>query len=250
MTGRHYRTRIYGRYVEAAGATPLVVDRDSLRPRAAYLDRLVRRHFPAARDAAIFDVGCGHGAVLDAAQRAGYRNLAGVDASPQQVEAARRLGIPGVRQGDLLQALGELAPGSHDLVIAFDVLEHFTKDETLGFVDAVLRVLRPGGRWLIHVPNGESPFAGRIRYGDFTHEQAFTRGSLTQLLLACGFERVACYEDAPIAHGLRSAVRSVLWRFIRLGLRLYLAAETGDSGRDAIFSQNLLAVAVKPERPR
>lgn len=250
MSERRYRARIYERYVEAAGAKPLVVDRDSLRPRSAYLDRLVRRHFPASRDAAIFDVGCGHGAVLDAARRAGYARLGGVDTSPQQVEAAQHLGIPGVRQGDLLEALSGLAPESQDMVVAFDVLEHFTKDETLGFVDAVLRVLRPGGTWLIHVPNGESPFAGRIRYGDYTHEQAFTRGSITQLLLASGFARVACFEDRPIPHGPRSTVRALLWRVIRLGLRLYLAAETGDSGRDAIFSQNLLAVAVKPERAR
>lgn len=250
MTARDYRARIYQRYVEAAGAKPLVVDRSSLRPREPYLDRLVRRHFPPSREATIFDVGCGHGAVLDAARRAGYAKLAGVDVSPQQVEAARHLGIPGVQQGDLLQALGELAAESQDMVIAFDVLEHFGKDETLAFVDEVQRVLRPGGRWLIHVPNGESPFAGRIRYGDFTHEQAFTSGSLTQLLLASGFERVACFEDVPVPHGLPSIVRAVLWRVIRMGLRLYIAAETGDSGRDAIFSQNLLAVATKAERPR
>ena len=99
--------------------------------------------------------------------------------------------------------------------------------------------------WIIHVPNGESPFGGRSRFGDFTHEQAFTRGSLTQLLLASGFATVACYEDAPAAHGAKSRLRALLWRLIRLALRLYLAVETGDTGRNAIFSQNLLAVAVK-----
>ena len=31
----------------------------------------------------------------------------------------------------------------------------------------------------------------------------------------------------------------------RAGLRLWLTVETGDTGRNAIFSQNLLAVAVK-----
>jgi SAM-dependent methyltransferase len=73
--------------------------------------------------------------------------------------------------------LNERPAGSLDAVIAFDVLEHFGRDELIPLVDAVHRVLRPGGRWIIHVPNGESPFFGSIRYGDLTHELAFTRQS-------------------------------------------------------------------------
>lgn len=134
---------------------------------------------------------------------------------------------------------------SRDAVVSFDVVEHFRKDELLSFVDEVRRVLRPGGRWIIHTVNGESPFFGRIRYGDFTHEMAFTRESMSQLLLSSGFERVQCFEDTPVPHGVKSSVRWLLWKGIRGGLRLWLAVETGDSGRSAIFTQNLLAVATK-----
>ena len=69
------------------------------------------------------------------------------------------------------------------------------------------------------------------------------RESLTQLLSASGFADVQCFEDDPVAHGLKSAVRRTLWRVIRSGLRLYLMAETGEM--NAIFSRNLMAVAVK-----
>jgi len=131
------------------------------------------------------------------------------------------------------------------VVVAFDVIEHFTRDELLGFVDQVQRVLRPGGRWIIHTPNGESPFCGRMRYWDLTHELAFTRTSIIQLLLSSGFSNVQCFEDAPIPHGLTSAGRWLLWKAIRSGLRLYLAAETGDTASSAIFSQNFLTVADK-----
>lgn len=247
MANRAYRARIYGRYVEAREGAPLVRDAASLAPRDAYLARMIGRHFPPERAATVLDLGCGHGAILAAAARAGYRNLAGVDGSAAQVAMARRLGIDGVRQGDLMAALEALPAGSQDVIIAFDVLEHFTKDETLAFVDGVLQALRAGGRWIIHAPNGESPFFGRIRYGDFTHEQAFTRNSLAQLLLASGFARVECHEDAPAPHGLRSAIRWGLWKLIRFGLRVWLAAETGDTGRGAILSQNLLAIAFKPD---
>jgi hypothetical protein len=85
----------------------------------------------------------------------------------------------------------------------------------------------------------------RIRYGDFTHELCFTRTSLSQLLLSSGFQQANCFEDQPVPHGMKSAVRWALWKVFRNLLRLYVAAETGDSGHNAVFSQNLLCVAFK-----
>jgi cyclopropane fatty-acyl-phospholipid synthase-like methyltransferase len=193
----------------------------------------------------ILDLGCGHGALIHVARQMGYKNVDGVDGSPEQVAAAQRLGIRGVEEGDLMQVLANLTDASQDCVIAFDVLEHFTRDELISFVDEVKRVLKPSGRWIIHTPNGESPFCGRIRFGDLTHELAFTRTSIAQLLYSSGFSDVRSYEDEPIIHGVISLFRSAIWKGIRGGLRLYLAAETGDTGRNAIFSQNFLTVAVK-----
>jgi SAM-dependent methyltransferase len=145
----------------------------------------------------------------------------------------------------LWDVLADQSDGSVDALVAFDVIEHFTRDELIGLVDEAWRVLKDGGVWIIHVPNGESPFAGRMRYWDLTHELAFTHTSMSQLLRSSGFSAVACYEDEPVVHGLKSGLRWVLWKMIRVGLRLYLAAETGDTSQKAIFSQNLLAVAVK-----
>jgi len=155
------------------------------------------------------------------------------------------LKIDGVSQGDVMETLSRQPDGSLDCVVAFDLIEHFTKNELIGLVDEVCRVLRPGGRWIIHTPNGESPFGMRIRYGDITHELAFTRTSLAQLLLSSGFSKVSCFEDQPVVHGIKSAIRWVLWKVFRNLLRLYVAAETGDSGREAIFSHNLICVAFK-----
>jgi SAM-dependent methyltransferase len=240
-----YRDRIYGRYVNARPEALAPATLNGLRPRAAYLRKLVRNHFPTNRDAAIVDLGCGHGALIHFAREAGYRNIEGIDRSPEQVAAANRLGIAGVRAGDLMEVISSLPGESQEVVVTFDVVEHFRKDEVIAFVDQVQRVLRPGGRWIIHTPNGESPFGARMRYGDFTHEGAFTRESIRQLLLSSGFAHVECYEDSPIPHGIKSSIRCALWKGIRAGLRLWLAIETGDTARDAIFSQNLLAVAAK-----
>src|SRR5687767_5949781 len=98
MTQPDYRARLLAQYVSTHTSVSGAVA--GLERRRPYLDRLVRDHFPRQRDAAILDLGCGHGAILWAANRAGYTNLTGVDASPEQVAAAKALGIKGVRQGE------------------------------------------------------------------------------------------------------------------------------------------------------
>ena len=240
-----YRTRIYNAYVNSRQNTLAPDNLAGLKPRLPMLKKLVKQHFPTDLNAAILELGCGHGALIHIARQMGFRNLHGVDGSPEQVGMARRLGIDGVVQGDILKVLSDQADGSLDGVVAFDLIEHFTKNELIGVVDEVYRVLKPGGSWIIHTLNAESPFSNRMLFGDFTHELAFTRTSLSQLLLSSGFSEVSFFEDHPIPHGVKSAVRWVLWNFIRNLWRLYLAIETGDIGRDAIFSQNFISVARK-----
>lgn len=240
-----YRTRVYNAYVTGRENALAPETLAALKPRFPFLRKLIGKHFPSDLNAGILDLGCGHGALMHVARQMGYRNIHGVDGSTEQVAAARRLGIDGVEEGDALEALAELQDASLDCIIAFDLIEHFTKEELIPLVDEVLRVLKPGGRWIIHAPNAESPFGNRILFGDLTHEMAFTRSSLSQLFLSSGFSKITCYEDQPIPHGIRSSVRWVLWKVFRNLLRLYVVAETGDSGRDAVFSQNLLCVSFK-----
>ncbi|MGJ5206486.1 class I SAM-dependent methyltransferase [Bradyrhizobium sp. HKCCYLR20261] len=235
---------MYQRYVSSGGFGPAPASQEDMAPRMPVMRDLVRRFFPADRDAEILDLGCGNGVLLLAAQREGYRRLQGVDGSAEQVAIAQRLGISGVRQGDLFEALARTADGSLDALVTYDVIEHLTKQDLLRLAQETLRVLKPGGRWIIHAPNAESPFFGRIRYGDFTHELAFTRQSLGALLRAAGFADVVCAEDAPIPHGLKSMIRLALWKLVRSVLRFVIAVETGDM-TNGIYSQNLIAMATK-----
>lgn len=239
------RERLYGAYLEAGAASGHVFSVSDLERRRSALSSLVSRHFPPDKGTAVLDIGCGHGALLHFAREQGYWNLSGVDVSPQQVALAHSLGIEGVEQADLLASLRQRPAASLDVVVALDVIEHFTKDELLDLTDAVAHVLRPGGRWLIQAPNGESPFCGAIRFGDLTHEQAFTRTSLDQLLRASGFASVRCFETAPVPAGAKGVIRLLGWKLIRALMRLWALAETGDVGREAVFTRNLLAVAIR-----
>lgn len=241
----NYRARLYRSYIRLGHGTKSQMPQFSIDTRRRAFQRLIRDHFPPDRDAAIIDLGCGQGALIHIARTLGYRNFTGVDLSPVEVARAEELGIDGVSEGELMATLAACPDASLDAVVAFDVIEHFRKDDVLLFADHVCRVLRPGGRFIVHTCNAESPFANVGRYGDFTHEISFTRDSIRQVLLACGFRRVDCYEERPIPHGVKSSIRWLLWHVFRTGLRLYRAVETGTVGRDAIFSQDFLAVAAK-----
>lgn len=238
-----YRDRIYGAYASARELPLAPSSLAGLNPHLPYLRRLIQQHFPKDRQSVILDVGCGHGALLYALREAGYVHARGVNGSAEQAQAAKRLGIAGVEREKAMPALASIVDASLDVVVAFDVIEHFTKDELVSLIDEVRRVLHPAGYWILHVSDGESPFFARIRYGDFTHEQAFTRISLDQLLRAIGLRSVACFEDRPVPHGVLSVIREELWSLIRWGLLGYIAVETGIWDRRAVFSQNLLAVA-------
>ena len=212
--------------------------------RAPYLRRLINIHFPERLDAKILEIGCGHGALIYYAKEVGYNHLEGVDASLEQVEEAWKLGLrDNIRHEDLMETLSKSTDKSYDAIVALDVIEHMTKSELLDLVEELHRVLCSGGKLILHMPNAASPFFGRVRYGDYTHEQAFTQSSLSQLLIAHGFSEVQCFEDTPIVHGAKSAVRWVVWKVVRSVFRLALIAETG--AKNEIFTQNFLAVAAK-----
>lgn len=240
-----YRSRLYERYVTLqVGADPAAL-RARLASAQPYLEKIVANHFPADRNVKILDVGCGYGLLLHVLRRLGYRNLAGIETSAEQVESARALGLDCVRRGDLLEVLRSGAESACDVIVAFDVLEHFTKDEVLDVLGLIFDSLKPGGTLLLHVPNGEAIFAGKVFFGDFTHQTAFTAKSLHQIAAYCGFTEIACYEDKPVMHGPVSLVRAILWWIVRTRYRLYNAIETGDPGGRLILSQNLLAVCRK-----
>lgn len=240
-----YRYRIYSHYVEAWDAANVPNTVHDLEGRGPTMRYVIDAFFPTDKTAAILDLGCGHGTLVHFAHLAGYCNTQGIDVSGQQVELAHKLGIANIQQGDLLERLNAMPPSSLDAVLAFDVIEHFTKDELIDLVDAIYRVLKPNSCWIIHVPNANSPFVGAVRYGDFTHEQAFTPSSLQQLLKASGFSRLVFAECGPRIRGLKSLVRVILWSFVRSIFRIANAAETGDAGRSAVWTRNFYTVAYK-----
>ena len=205
--------------------------------------RVWRRHFgdliPPKRDAAILDVGCGEGGFLWWLDRLGYTNSRGIEISGEQVAVAQSLGIR-AEQADLWDVVGTQA-GAFDLILYRNVLEHFSRPQVLDILERTKRALSPGGRLVVQVPNGESPFFGRIRYGDFTHELAFTRSSVTQVLKMIGFEEIQVRPVPPVPESARGMLRLPLWKLVEFFYKILLFAEVG-RGR-GVVTMDLIAVA-------
>ncbi|KXB09546.1 hypothetical protein AKJ60_00025 [candidate division MSBL1 archaeon SCGC-AAA385M11] len=137
-----YRARLYERYVSSHVG---VVSQGRTLSRDPLYKRIIKKHFPANKDAAILELGCGHGAFIRKMSEYGYTNIQGVDFSSEQVEIAKKLEISNVRQKDLMQELEDSENDTYDLIIAIDVIEHFNKMELLNLLDKINLALNEGG---------------------------------------------------------------------------------------------------------
>jgi len=111
---------------------------------AAVLDGL---DLPAPTAARILDAGCGSGRNMVELARRGA--VTGVELAPASLQLARAREVGEVLPGSLDQPL-PFADATFDLAVALDVLEHVADDE--GAVRELARVLAPGGRLLVTVP--------------------------------------------------------------------------------------------------
>lgn len=234
----NYRRQIYLAY------EPQTLPEKDYQTWARAIHTRVKGWLPQDLHTPILDLGCGAGQFLYLLHHLGYTDITGVDLSPARVREARRVAPQArVMEGDLVEVLSD-NPGHFELISGFDVLEHFSKAEIFPVLALVAEALRDGGRVIFQVPNGESPWGGAVGYGDFTHEWWFTPGSLTVLLEQVGLKDIATQECGPIITGWKSALRFVLWQFLRAGLLFYNLVETGRPG-SGILTRVFLATAVK-----
>jgi len=244
---RDYQALIYGKDVSGRGAGaesgPLTAEQEESR-----FDFFRVKFSPwltPDRKAALLDLGCGQGHFLKYLDRQGYANLTGVDISPEQCRLAKAA-VPSAAllEMNLFEFLADKTNG-FDCISALDVIEHLEKTSVVGFLRAVHRALKPGGRLILQTPNAASPWGMAVRYGDFTHECCFTPNSLTQLLTLVGFTGIALQPSGPIPRSLKGLIRVWLWKFFSLYYRLYNLVETG-SGGGGLYSRVFLCLARKP----
>jgi SAM-dependent methyltransferase len=239
-----YRLKIYHRYASIMqDSEPFFNEEEARRWGRAY-NYYFRGWLPKDKDASIGDLGCGTGRLLYFFTQRGYSNLIGVDISPEQVQIAKQI-LSNVYEGNILDFL-ESHLNAFDLITGLDIVEHFYKDEVLRFLDLCFRSLRSNGRLILQTPNGESPFGACVRYGDFSHEVCLNPNSLARILHLSGFKEVEVREQGPIPFGYStvSTIRFAVWQAIRIGLKFWNIAETGESG-NGVLTRVFLVSAIK-----
>lgn len=138
------------------------------------------------KNAQVLDVGCGRGLLLKAFQRNGC-DVTGTEFSDGAGRFAREVLKLPVRVG-LLEEL-KFPDQSFDVVVMWHVLEHVSDPRPT--LAEVSRILRPGGIFLVAVPNFGSPEARLTKAGWFhldipRHLSHHTPATLAQSLVAAG----------------------------------------------------------------
>lgn len=241
-----YRARIYRDYQGSLDPVLRADDsKEAFGSGKARYDHSFLPLLPRDKKARILDIGCGRGTFLYYLQNEGYANASGVDRSPETVRRAREHGIKGVVEGDTLEYLNA-HPGAFDCIVAIDVFEHLFKPEIVEWLDAIYKALAPGGSVIIQAVNADGFGVNRMMSVDFTHETAFTRYSLHQVLGITGFKDDEFHPMEPLAG--EGCLKTLGWKLIRLVLGFYYHVEVGSGikNNDHIFTVNILAKARKP----
>ncbi len=188
----------------------------------------------------VLEIGCNRGYLLDILYSKGYRNLTGIDLSPQDIDLAK---IDNVNINYLCEDAFEYlksSPNKYNCILLKAVLEHIDKKEIPALIEVMKDSLTEDGVLVIDVPNMDWIFASHERYMDFTHEVGFTRQSLNQILKMY-FKKVDLVEcDNNLTISAFGRIKMKIFRYI-LNF-MFTAAEPECSG-NALWCRSLIAIA-------
>ena len=157
------------------------------------------------------DVGFGRGDFLRAFARRGLQ-VSGVDQSVSALQGCSDLDVHACNAGsDPLP----FPDDAFDVVFHKSLLEHLENPEPL--MDETLRVLKPGGRLIVLVPEWISQMG--IYYDDHTHRRPYTVVGLRDLMVICGFQDVQAevFYQLPLLwrYGFLKIVSRILQTLVR-----------------------------------
>lgn len=160
----------------------------------------------------VLEIGFGNGSFLAWAKARGA-DVVGTELDAAMIERARAKGFDA--QPASLAALAATQQ-RFDLVVAFDVFEHWDKPALVENLRQISALLRSGGMVLARFPNGQSPFGRIFQYGDLTHQTVLSASSVAQLAHLTGFAvvRVGNACRVPVRRDFFSVLKHH-WRRIQ-----------------------------------
>jgi O-antigen chain-terminating methyltransferase len=144
----------------------------------------------------ILDVGCGRGEWLELLRQRGWQS-SGVDLNRVLIAICQERGLP-VTEADAIEHLRSLPEASLGAVTAFHLIEHLPLPRLIALLDAIVRVLKPGGVAIFETPNPNNVFtSSRYFYLDPTHRHPIPPQLGQFLVEARGLRRIEVKELHP-----------------------------------------------------
>lgn len=147
---------------------------ESLKGTARFHEETILKRFlgalPLPENHSFLDVGCGYGRKMEWLKELGI-NATGVDINPTHVQAVRDAGMQAmsIEEFDSIDTL-------FDGILMSHIIEHFTPENLLVFMDHYLSRLKTGGHLIISTP---MPWVGFLE--DFDHVKPYPPRSITQV---------------------------------------------------------------------
>ena len=147
-------------------------------------------------DFSVLEIGCGTGLFLSYLRHKGVQNFTGLDSDAELKNFIPAEVLAHFKNVNILDD-GERAALNQkfDVIVMFDVLEHFEPNDAVNLLQILAPMLNINGSIIVRLPNAASPWGLSYQYGDLTHRAAYSPLSLRQLALAGGFECTRCYEQ-------------------------------------------------------
>jgi len=200
----------------------------------------------ALRGVRVLEIGFGNGGFIAWAKNQGA-DVAGIELNAEMREAARRAGFTAFDA-----TLAELAaqPTRYEIVVAFDVIEHWDTAELIENFQRIRTLLTDGGLFVSRFQNGQSPFGRVFQHGDFSHKSTLSTYKIEYLASVTAFDIVRI-DNACRVPTRASALGSLRqWWLARRRRRIERSIARLYGVRKLPLDPNLVAVLKKPDDSR
>lgn len=199
-----------------------------------YKEQFIEPYFPANKESTVLDFACGYGLFVRTCHLLGYMKAEGIDVDEAYIRyGEEKLDIKNLRAAEFHTYLEAKPDQSYEVIVGFNIIEHLKKETVEETLAMICRKLKPGGVFIMEVPNADSPLGIHTRYSDLTHECAFTRDLLARIFMMTGFTKVIVKPKFINSNHFIRLAQKMLAKIIGVHPEFY-------------YSGNIVAVGYRP----